>query len=119
VPRILIADDEPALLEMLKFSLEAEGFQVESVADGKKALDAWRKNPYDLIILDVMMPHVDGYHTASEISQDPKSPPVLLMTSREFDQDQAAIRGSGASAFLSKPFEVPEFLTVVRQLLAK
>ncbi len=70
-----------------------------------------------MIILDVMRPHVDVYHVASEISQDPKSPPVLLLTSRDFTADQTAIKGSGAAAFLSKPFEIPELIDVVTNLL--
>jgi DNA-binding response OmpR family regulator len=117
VSKILIADDEPELLELLRFSLEAAGYIVTTVPDGKRALDAARLNPFDLIILDVMMPHVDGYHACHDIAQDPKSPPVILLTSRDFNADQSAIKGSGAAAFLSKPFEVTELLTVVKNLL--
>ena len=108
--KILVADDEEELLELIRFSLDASGYQVTTAKNGKQALELFRKNTYDLIVLDVMMPILDGYHAASEITQDPKSPPVLLLTSRDFDQDQTAIKGSGASAFLSKPFEVPEFI---------
>jgi two-component system alkaline phosphatase synthesis response regulator PhoP len=118
VAKILIADDEAELLELLKFSLEAAGYQVTSATDGRKALELARKDQYDLIVLDVMMPFMDGYHVAHDIAQDPKSPPILLLTSRDFGQDQTAIKGSGAAAFLSKPFEIPELLNVVKNLLA-
>ena len=115
--KVLIADDEEGLLELLRFSLDADGYEVVAASDGKKALNYALKEKFDLIILDVMMPHMDGYHVASEITQDPKAPPVLLLTSRDFTQDQPAIKGSGATAFLSKPFEIAELLEVVRSLI--
>jgi len=118
VPKILVADDEDGLLELIRFSLDTSGFQVTTAKNGKQAVDLAQKDKYDLIILDVMMPIMDGYHAASEITQDPKSPPILLLTSRDFDQDQAAIKGSGVSAFLSKPFEISELIQTVRDLIA-
>ncbi|MCB4757350.1 MAG: response regulator [Elusimicrobia bacterium] len=119
MPRVLIADDESELLELLRFSLDAAGFEVTTVTDGKKALDMANSQKFDLIILDVMMPHMDGYHVAQEISQDPKAPPVLLLTSRDFQQDKAAVKGSGATAFISKPFEIPELIDVAKRLVSK
>lgn len=113
---ILVADDEEELLELIRFSLDAAGHKVTTAKNGKVALDLARQNPYDLVILDVMMPIMDGYHAASEISQDPEQAPVLLLTSRDYDQDQSAIKGSGASAFLSKPFDIPDLLAVVEKL---
>lgn len=115
--KVLIADDEEGLLELLRFSLDADGFEVVTASDGKKALNLAMQEKFDLVILDVMMPHMDGYHVASEITQDPAAPPVLLLTSRDFSQDQPAIKGSGAAAFLSKPFEITELLEVVRGLV--
>ena len=117
--KVLVADDEEELLELIRFSLDAHGYNVITANNGKVALELSQKQPFDLIILDVMMPHMDGYHVAQEISQDPKSPPILLLTSRSFDQDQAAIQGSGATAFLSKPFEIPELLEVAGGLIQK
>ena len=115
--KILIADDETELLELIRFSLDAAGYQITTAKNGQEALEFARKADFDLIVLDIMMPILDGYHVASEISQNPDSPPILLLTSRDFDQDQAAIKGSGADAFLSKPFEVTELLQVVKDLL--
>lgn len=117
MPKILVADDEEELLELVRFSLDANGFSVVTANNGQKALDAAKKEKFDLIILDVMMPILDGYHVAREVSEDPKAPPILLLTSRDFSQDQAAIKGSGASAFLSKPFEIPELVDVARGLI--
>jgi DNA-binding response OmpR family regulator len=119
VYKILVADDEAELLELIKLSLEANGFEVTTVNTGRKALDTSRKGGFDLIILDVMMPEMDGYHVAHDLSEDPKSPPILLLTSRDFSQDQVAIKGSGASAFLSKPFEIQELVDVANGLIQK
>lgn len=115
---VLIADDEAELLELLRFSLDAAGYHITTAPDGKKALSLAKSQSFDLIVLDVMMPHVDGYHVAQELSGDPHSPPILLLTSRDFGQDQTAIKGSGASAFLSKPFEISELLNVVKSLIS-
>jgi DNA-binding response OmpR family regulator len=117
--KVLVSDDEAELLELLRFSLDAAGFHVTTANNGKQALDLANKGKFDLIILDVMMPQMDGYHVAGELSQDPKSPPILLLTSRDFSSDQAAIKGSGATAFLSKPFEITELLDVAKKLVAE
>jgi len=119
MPKVLVADDEAELLELIRFSLDAAGFSVTTAKNGKEALALARANKFDLIILDVMMPMMDGYHVAGEVVQDPGSPPILLLTSRDFDQDQAAVKGSGASAFLSKPFEITELIKVARELMGK
>jgi len=117
VAKILVADDEDELLEMIRFTLDADGHAVTTARDGKQALALAQKGTFDCIVLDVMMPHLDGYHVASMLSGNPNSPPILLLTSRDFDQDQSAIKGSGATAFLSKPFEIPELLKTVRDLV--
>lgn len=116
--KILVADDEEGLLELIRFSLDADGHTVTTAKNGKDALALARKDRYALIVMDVMMPFMDGYHVAAELSQAKDAPPILLLTSRDFDQDQAAIKGSGATAFLSKPFEIMELLRVVKELVA-
>ena len=117
--KILVADDEAELLELLRFSLDSDGHEVITANDGAKALNLAKENKFDLIILDVMMPKMDGYHVAQEVAQDPKAPPILLLTSRDFTKDQTAIKGSGATAFLSKPFEIAELLDAVKNLIHK
>lgn len=114
--KVLIADDEPELLELLRFSISSAGFDVTTVNNGASALKLAQTEKFDLVILDVMMPRMDGYHVASTISQDPSAPPILLLTSRDFSQDEPAIKGSGATAFLSKPFEIPELIEVAKKL---
>ena len=119
MPKILVADDEEELLELIRFSFDSNGFEVVTANNGRKALEISRSEAFDLVVLDVMMPEMDGYHVAHEISENPNGPPVLLLTSRDFRQDQSAIQGSGATAFLSKPFEVPELLEVAKDLISK
>jgi DNA-binding response OmpR family regulator len=116
--KILVADDEEGLLELIRFSLDADGHNITTAKNGRDALALAQKTRYDLIVMDVMMPFMDGYHVAAEVSQSKDAPPILLLTSRDFDQDQAAIKGSGATAFLSKPFEITELLRVVSELVA-
>jgi two-component system alkaline phosphatase synthesis response regulator PhoP len=117
VTRILVADDEEGLLELIRFTLDGAGYQVITARNGQEALNQALTAPFDLIILDVMMPLMDGYHVAREVSENPKSPPILLLTSRDFDTDQAAVQGCGATAFLSKPFEVSELLSTAQDLI--
>ena len=118
MPKVLIADDEAELLELLRFSVSSAGYDVVTANNGKTALNLSQTEKFDLVILDVMMPQMDGYHVSSQITQDPKGPPVLLLTSRDFSQDEPAIKGSGASAFLNKPFEIPELLDVAKKLIS-
>ena len=115
--KILVADDEEGLLELIRFSLDADGHDITTAKNGRDALALAKKNRYDAVVLDVMMPYMDGYHVCAEITQSKDSPPILLLTSRDFDQDQTAIKGSGATAFLSKPFEITELLKVVKDLV--
>ena len=117
--KILVAEDESAVLELVRFSLDAAGHQVVAVSNGRDALETARKESFDLILLDVMMPFMDGYHVAREISEDPDAPAIILLTSRDFDKDTSAVKGCGAAAFISKPFEVTELLDVVANFAGK
>ncbi len=116
--QILVADDEDGLLEMIVFTLEAAGHKVDSAKNGRVAVELAKRNRYDVVVMDVMMPFMDGYHACAEIIQGTVNPPpVLLLTSRDYGQDEVAVKGSGATAFLSKPFEVSELLKVVQEMI--
>ena len=117
--KILVADDEEGLLDLIRYALTGDGHDVVAVKNGQEALTRARKEKFDLIVLDVMMPLMDGYHVARELNEDAKTPPILLLTSRDFSQDQSAVKGSGATAFLSKPFEISELAQVVKDLVKK
>src|SRR5215213_11389052 len=87
--RILVVDDEPTILEMLGFNLRREGFVVEMVEDGREALAAARRNPPDLVVLDIMLPGLDGFQVCRALRQESKVPILVLSArSEEFDRVQ-------------------------------
>ena len=115
--RILIADDEINILGVLTEVLENAGHEVVGAPDGNEALFQLQSKKFDVALLDVMMPKIDGYHLAQAIHSLPQPPKIIIMTSRDFDGDQQALVGTGALAFLSKPFSNKDVLEAVSKLL--
>lgn len=117
--RILIADNDEELLNLLTFFLAKLGFQVVAVSDGQAALVEARKGGFDLILLDVMMPELDGYHAAAEISAlGTDSPPkILIMTSRDLASERGIAVTSGADAVIQKPFKLADIKAKIETLL--
>lgn len=106
--RILVADDDPDLLDLLKMDLEFQGYEILTANNGKEALDIAGKERLDLVLLDVMMPYIDGYHVASELSAKlgPAVPKIVIMTSRDTVREKGIAMMSGAVSVLQKPFEM-------------
>ena len=119
--RILIADDDPDLLELLRMDLSYQEYDIYTAANGKEALDVAAKEKLDLILLDVMMPYIDGYHVASEISSKMGSnaPRIVIMTSRDTNREKGIALMSGAIAVLQKPFGMAELHKKIKEILAK
>lgn len=115
--RILIADDEVQILSVMTDVLEAAGYEVVGVGDGEAAIQMLKSQPFDLALVDVMMPKVDGYHVAMQVHSLPHPPHVVIVTSRNFEADRRALQAAGAAAFLPKPFSNRELLEVVSTLL--
>jgi two-component system, OmpR family, response regulator len=115
--RILIADDEKHILEVMVDILEAAGHQVIAVADGQEALFHLQSSYFDIAVLDVMMPKLDGYHLAQAVHGLQKPPAVVIVTSRDFDGDKQALTAAGAAAFLPKPFSNKDLIEVIAKLL--
>jgi signal transduction histidine kinase len=117
--RILIVDDEPQDLRLMEVLLTSEGYRVQAAASGQEALAIVRKESPDLVLLDVLMPGIDGYQVAAEIKADSASRniPIILITA--LDDREARLRGleSGAEDFLSKPLDGAELSVRVRNLL--
>jgi two-component system, OmpR family, response regulator MprA len=119
VERILVVDDDPAVREALRGALEYEGYAVDLAADGLAALDAAEKTAPDLILLDVMMPRLDGLSTCRRLRTRDKVTPVLLLTARDAVGDRVTGLDVGADDYLAKPFDLDELLARVRALLRR
>jgi two-component system response regulator MprA len=117
--RVLIADDDRAIRESLERALELEGYDVTAVADGVQALSVARRLHHDVVILDVMMPSVDGLGVCRVLRADGVRTPILMLTARVELTDRVAGLDAGADDYLAKPFELDELLARIRALLRR
>jgi len=119
--RILVADDDPDLLELLKMDLDFQGYEVIAAQNGKEALELATKEKVDLVLLDVMMPYIDGYHVASELSAKlgNQVPKIVIMTSRDTVREKGIAMMSGAVSVLQKPFEMAALHKKIAEILEK
>jgi two-component system response regulator MprA len=117
--RILVVDDEPAVRESLASSLTFEDYEVGTAVDGLDALGALERDRPDLVILDVLMPRLDGLTTCRRMRARGDTLPVLMLTARETIGDRVTGLDAGADDYLVKPFELDELLARVRALLRR
>ena len=117
--RILIAEDEKSLNKILVSRLTAEHYSVDACFDGQEALDYLAGAEYDAVVLDIMMPVMDGLTVLRKIRARDKSLPVLLLTARDSIEDRVAGLDAGANDYLVKPFAVEELLARIRVMLRK
>lgn len=117
--RVLLADDDRAIRESVGRALELEGYGVALAADGAKALAAARSQPPDLIVLDVMMPGLDGLTVTRVLRSEGDRTPILMLTARTWTSDRVAGLDAGADDYLTKPFELDELLARIRALLRR
>lgn len=117
--RILVVDDDRAVRESLRRSLQFNGYQVELAADGQQALDALAEQRPDAMVLDVMMPRVDGLEVARRLRGTGDDLPILVLTARDAVSDRVAGLDAGADDYLPKPFALEELLARVRALLRR
>lgn len=115
---IIAADDDPQLLRLVTRNLELEGYAVEAVSDGQQALDAIERQVPDLVLLDVMMPRLDGF-TVCERVREFSAVPIIIVTARGQDQDKVRGLDLGADDYLTKPFSVEELVARVRAVLRR
>ena len=107
---ILLAEDEPALGRIIKESLETRDFIVHLASDGEKALNLYREQNPELLVLDVMMPKKDGFMLAKEIRQEDKAIPIIFLTAKSQTSDVVAGFTIGGNDFLKKPFSMEELI---------
>ncbi|HVF12315.1 MAG TPA: response regulator [Actinomycetota bacterium] len=119
--RILIVDDEPSLLRVLQVNLELEGYETMLAGDGGTAIQRIRSEEPELVLLDVMMPVMDGWEVLSSISESNprRKPKIIIMTAKAGAHDLVKGLQLGADRYVTKPFEVEDILETVRSLLAQ
>lgn len=115
---ILIVEDEPALRETLTYNLKKDGFSVEAVGDGRAALDSARRLKPDLIVLDLMLPEIDGFEVCRILRQE-MATPVLMLTARDDEIDRVVGLEVGADDYLTKPFSMRELMARVKAQLRR
>jgi len=117
--RILLVEDEDSIRDLLRLNLELEGYEVVSTANGRKALDLVEGQHFDLLLLDVMLPDVDGFTLTEQVRLAYPEVPILLLTAKDTAQDRVTGLKKGADDYLTKPFNLEELLLRVSKLLRR
>ncbi len=117
--KILIIEDEKLLADSLRTMLESKGFQVEAVYDGETGADYAELGIYDLLILDVMMPGLNGYQVARKVRSQRLGTPILMLTAKSGLEDRIEGLNAGADYYLTKPFDMRELLACINALLRR
>ena len=117
--RVLIAEDEPHIIESLSFVLGREGFDVSAVLDGESVIEHLRSERPNVVILDVMLPQLNGFEVLKRIKSDPSlaSIPVIILTAKGQAQDRRTAEELGADRFVTKPYANAEVVGAVRDLM--
>lgn len=118
--KILLADDEPDILIILKRYLELEGYDVTTASNGKEAIEKIRSNIFDLLMLDVMMPAINGWEVCKKIREDirTKDVPVIILTARSQNVDALMSFECGADEYVTKPFDYPSMSITIKKLIS-
>ena len=113
MPKILVVDDEPDILLMLRMALEDEGYDVVLAADGEMAMSRIEEHSPDLVVLDLMMPVLDGYGVLGRLQSQGSTLPVVVLSARSDQSDIDRALALGAAEFMSKPFDLDRLLALV------
>ena len=118
---VLVVDDEPDIREVIRFALEATGFETEEAADAGAALEMIRRNPPDLLLLDWMLPGRSGLDLAKQLKEDPRTEglPIIMVTARTEERDLIKGLGGGADDYITKPFSPRELIARLKALLRR
>jgi len=117
-PRILVVDDEPGILRALKTGLEANGFETLAATDGSEALEAIDKELPDLLILDIIMPKMDGFEVCRRVRQVSEIP-IIMLSARKSEEDKVQCLDLGSDDYISKPFGMNELVARVKAVLRR
>ena len=116
--RILLVDDEPLILKGLKYTLEQDGYETDTAVDGQEALDKFFSGVYDLVLLDVMLPKVDGLSVCQRI-RETSSVPIIMLTAKGEDMDKILGLEYGADDYITKPFNILEVKARIKAILRR
>jgi DNA-binding response OmpR family regulator len=116
--RILVVDDEPGILDLVSYGLRREGYEVETAADGERALARARENGFDLVVLDVMLPGISGLDVCRTLRAE-SDVPILMLTARDAEVDTVVGLEVGADDYVTKPFSLAELVSRVRAMLRR
>ncbi|PWH17921.1 MAG: DNA-binding response regulator [Anaerolineae bacterium] len=116
---ILVVEDEPSLQETLAYNLEKQGYRVETASDGRTALETARRLKPDLIVLDIMLPALDGIEVCKALRRESFSSPILMLTARDEEIDRVVGLEIGADDYLTKPFSMRELLARIKAQLRR
>ncbi len=116
--KILLVDDDPVLIDTLRYRLSQEGFEIITAGDGVRGLDLARREHPDLLVLDLMLPELDGFDVCRILRRD-FNVPILMLTARENEMDKVMGLELGADDYLTKPFSLKEFIARIRALLRR
>ncbi|HEY9377154.1 MAG TPA: response regulator transcription factor [Jiangellaceae bacterium] len=117
--RLLVVDDEPNIVELLSASLRYAGFEVSSASSGREAVDMIRETRPDLVVLDVMMPGVDGFSVLRQLRGNAVDTPVLFLTAKDAGEDRVAGLTLGADDYVTKPFSLAEVIARIHAILRR
>ncbi|QSZ26698.1 response regulator transcription factor [Aceticella autotrophica] len=117
--RILVVDDEPHLSDILKKALKQEGYSVDIAQDGLDGLELAKMNIYDVIVLDIMLPKIDGIQILNKLRNLKINTPVLMLTAKDTTEDKIKGLDTGADDYMTKPFEISELMARIRALLRR
>ena len=120
-PRILVADDDPVIVRLLDVNFRLEGYEVDTAADGNEALAQAKEKHPDLILLDVMMPGVDGWETCRRLKEDPATAdiPVVFLSARAQDEDRRKGEALGVVEYVTKPFDPTDLVELIGRSLSR
>ena len=118
-PTVLIVDDEPDVLLTLRMILESEGFDPSLAADGETALRRIDEEHPDLVVLDIMMPVLDGWFVLAELAGRAKRPGIVVCSAKTSETDRVRARELAADEYVTKPFEPDDLVAVIRTVLAR
>ncbi len=117
--KILVVDDEDTLRTVLSQELKGEGYEVETAADGLLALDAIKQNKFDLVLLDIKMPNMDGFEVLKYIKQNHNDLKIIMLTGFADLKNAIESKKLGAEDFVSKPYDLVDLLTTIERVLSE